>query len=78
MARIGGEEFAWLLPEADGEEAYQAAERARAAIAASPVGIAGTVTTSAGVCDLAQAGTPRTCCARPTARSTGPRCTAAT
>ena len=57
MARIGGEEFAWLLPETDGAAAYEAAERARTGIASEPAGIAGTVTVSAGVCDLAQAGT---------------------
>ena len=57
VARIGGEEFAWLLPEANEDEAYLAAERGRAAIAGEPVGSAGTVTSSAGVCDLVQAGT---------------------
>ena len=31
LARVGGEEFAWLLPETSGMEAWQAAERARAA-----------------------------------------------
>ena len=56
VARIGGKKLAWLLPEADGAEAYLAAERARAAIAATPVGLVGTVTASAGVCDLVQAG----------------------
>jgi diguanylate cyclase (GGDEF)-like protein len=58
VARMGGEEFAWLMPETDGPAALRAAERARAAIAteAFPGGIV--VTVSGGVCDLADAGGP--------------------
>jgi diguanylate cyclase (GGDEF)-like protein/PAS domain S-box-containing protein len=52
VARIGGEEFAWLLPETDAEEAYEAAERARRVIADEPFDEVGTLTISAGVCDL--------------------------
>jgi diguanylate cyclase (GGDEF)-like protein len=52
VARIGGEEFAWILPETDGAGAVVAAERARRAIAGSPFPIAGRRTLSAGVCDL--------------------------
>jgi diguanylate cyclase (GGDEF)-like protein len=37
VARMGGEEFAMLLPETDATTAYELAERARAAIAGVPV-----------------------------------------
>ena len=56
VARVGGEEFAMILPEADGDEALRAAERVRRAIAATPFPTIGTMTLSAGVCDLSQAG----------------------
>ncbi len=59
VARVGGEEFVWLLPGSSGAEALNAAERARAAIASMPFGEVGTVTVSAGVCELREAG-PRT------------------
>jgi diguanylate cyclase (GGDEF)-like protein/PAS domain S-box-containing protein len=49
LARVGGEEFAWLLPACDVEEAVAAADRARAAIASEPFGRAGKLTMSAGV-----------------------------
>ena len=49
LARVGGEEFAWLLPGATGPGAVAAAERARRAIAATPCPGIGTVTLSAGV-----------------------------
>jgi diguanylate cyclase (GGDEF)-like protein/PAS domain S-box-containing protein len=49
LARVGGEEFAWLLPACDVNEAMAAADRARAAIASEPFGRAGTLTMSAGV-----------------------------
>ncbi len=49
LARVGGEEFAWLLPACDADEAMVAADRARAAIASEPFGRAGTLTMSAGV-----------------------------
>jgi putative nucleotidyltransferase with HDIG domain len=55
LARVGGEEFAWLMPETTGMEAWQAAERARADIAAAPFPQVGHVTISAGVCDVAHA-----------------------
>ena len=51
MARFGGEEFVWLLPETDGAEALRAAERAREAIASKPFGEVGFLTISAGVCE---------------------------
>ena len=57
VARVGGEEFAWILPGSDGINAWRAAERARRAVAASPFGgDVGYVTASAGVADLTQAG----------------------
>jgi diguanylate cyclase (GGDEF)-like protein/putative nucleotidyltransferase with HDIG domain len=56
VARVGGEEFAWILPGSDGINAWRAAERARRAVAESPfAGDVGYVTASAGVADLTQA-----------------------
>lgn len=49
LARVGGEEFAWLLPEAQLTDAVLAADRARVAISAIPFGAAGRLTMSAGV-----------------------------
>jgi diguanylate cyclase (GGDEF)-like protein len=57
VARIGGEEFAWLMPETTQDGAYLATERARHAIAASPFEVAGTLTISAGVCSNQHADT---------------------
>jgi diguanylate cyclase (GGDEF)-like protein len=55
VARIGGEEFAWLLPESDSLDAWQAAERAREAIKLTPFARGERMTLSAGVAELAQA-----------------------
>ncbi|WP_217915692.1 diguanylate cyclase [Miltoncostaea marina] len=55
IARVGGDEFAWLMPETAGMEAWQAADRAREAIAAEPFPGVGHMSVSAGVCDLDQA-----------------------
>jgi diguanylate cyclase (GGDEF)-like protein len=55
LARIGGDEFAWLLPEIDGLDAWQAAERARQAVAGVPFPGVGHLGLSAGVCDIAEA-----------------------
>jgi diguanylate cyclase (GGDEF)-like protein/PAS domain S-box-containing protein/putative nucleotidyltransferase with HDIG domain len=55
IARIGGDEFAWILPETESMGAYSAAERARRAVASRPLGDVGTLTASAGACDLHQA-----------------------
>lgn len=56
VARIGGEEFAWILPASDGLNAWRAAERARRAVAERPFdGGVGRITASAGVADLDQA-----------------------
>jgi diguanylate cyclase (GGDEF)-like protein/PAS domain S-box-containing protein/putative nucleotidyltransferase with HDIG domain len=49
LARIGGEEFAWLLPETDAAGAVAAADRARLLIAATSVGDDLHVTASFGV-----------------------------
>ncbi|MGD9694511.1 MAG: diguanylate cyclase [Thermoleophilia bacterium] len=58
VARLGGEEFAWLMPETDGMEAWHAAERLRAEVAALRLPEVGGITVSAGVCDLERAGSP--------------------
>jgi diguanylate cyclase (GGDEF)-like protein len=55
LARIGGDEFGWILPGTDAEAACAAAEAARARLSATPVAAAGVLTASAGVCDLADA-----------------------
>jgi diguanylate cyclase (GGDEF)-like protein/PAS domain S-box-containing protein len=55
LARVGGEEFAWIL-NAEGDDAFAAAERARHAIGATSFPEVGTVTISIGVCDLTAAG----------------------
>ncbi len=60
VARVGGEEFAMILPEADGDEAFRAAERVRQAVAAASFPGVGRMTMSAGVCDLGDAGDAET------------------
>ena len=57
VARIGGEEFAWLVP-GDAMDAWQAAERARVAVEATGVLAGIRLTISAGICELGQAGSP--------------------
>jgi diguanylate cyclase (GGDEF)-like protein len=49
VARTGGEEFAWLMPETPEEGAHVAAERARRAIESRPFEGVGRLTLSAGV-----------------------------
>ncbi|MEQ9336480.1 MAG: sensor domain-containing diguanylate cyclase [Miltoncostaeaceae bacterium] len=49
LARIGGEEFAWLLPDTGPDGALAAAERARLAVRGEPYEVAGLLTISAGV-----------------------------
>jgi diguanylate cyclase (GGDEF)-like protein/putative nucleotidyltransferase with HDIG domain len=56
LARVGGEEFALLLPLAGAGEAMIAAERLRREVAARPLGPVDHQTVSIGVCDLATAG----------------------
>lgn len=55
IARIGGEEFAWILPESDLESAAEAIERARRTVSATPMPEGIPVSLSAGVCDLESA-----------------------
>ena len=59
LARVGGEEFACLLPSTGGQAAWRAAERARQALEDGPFGEAGVISISAGVCDLEMAGDER-------------------
>ena len=56
IARIGGEEFAWLLPGTAVEGARALADRLRRIIAAEPFGVAGTRTISGGVAELGPGG----------------------
>jgi diguanylate cyclase (GGDEF)-like protein len=56
VARLGGEEFVWLMPETTAEEAYEAAERARREIAAIDFDGVGRITLSAGVNSNRQGG----------------------
>ncbi len=49
LARVGGEEFAWLVPDATAEQAIMAADRARQVIDSVPFPTAGQLTMSAGV-----------------------------
>jgi diguanylate cyclase (GGDEF)-like protein len=55
LARIGGDEFAILLPETDRMQALAALERARYVVAARPFENIGHMTISAGICDLESA-----------------------
>jgi diguanylate cyclase (GGDEF)-like protein/PAS domain S-box-containing protein/putative nucleotidyltransferase with HDIG domain len=55
VARVGGEEFAMILPEADADEALQAAERVRRGVSDAHFPTVGRMTMSAGVCDISQA-----------------------
>jgi len=56
LARIGGDEFAWLLPETTAEDALTLVERARDAVSGAPVDGGASITISAGICDLSRAG----------------------
>jgi diguanylate cyclase (GGDEF)-like protein/PAS domain S-box-containing protein len=53
VARVGGEEFAWLLPETGHERAYLAADRLRQAIEREPFETVGLLTVSGGVASIA-------------------------
>jgi diguanylate cyclase (GGDEF)-like protein/PAS domain S-box-containing protein len=55
LARLGGEEFAWLLPGTDADGALRAADRARNAISGEAFGEIGHLTISAGISVLADA-----------------------
>jgi diguanylate cyclase (GGDEF)-like protein/PAS domain S-box-containing protein len=52
LARVGGEEFAWILTGLGEEGAFAAVERARRVIGDTPFARAGTITMSAGVAEL--------------------------
>jgi diguanylate cyclase (GGDEF)-like protein/PAS domain S-box-containing protein len=58
MARVGGEEFAWIL-KAEGHDAFIAAERARHEIIGTPFPDVGFVTVSIGICDLSAVAGPQ-------------------
>jgi len=64
VGRIGGEEFAWLLPDDSAESALIAAQRLRAAINDTPFAGGLTVTASMGICDLSTARDPERLLAR--------------
>jgi diguanylate cyclase (GGDEF)-like protein len=71
LARVGGEEFAIVLPAADLPRAAEAAERIRAALAARPIEAAGhaiAVTASFGCAALAPGESPDALLARADAR----------
>lgn len=55
VARIGGEEFAWIMPEADAMGGLAGADRVRETVAAEPFPVVGALTVSGGVCDMEQA-----------------------
>jgi diguanylate cyclase (GGDEF)-like protein len=55
LGRIGGDEFALLLPETNAEQALPIAERWAKEFRAAPVGVAAHLTMSAGVSDLTHA-----------------------
>jgi diguanylate cyclase (GGDEF)-like protein len=55
LGRIGGDEFALLLPETDQSDALAIADRWAQQFRAGPVGVADHLTMSAGVCDLTHA-----------------------
>ena len=55
LGRIGGDEFALLLPETTAEGAFPIAERWAEQFRSAPVGVAAHLTMSAGICDLTHA-----------------------
>jgi diguanylate cyclase (GGDEF)-like protein len=55
IARVGGEEFAWLMPETAAGDALLVAERARSLVSGSPFPVAGRLTASAGICNVSWA-----------------------
>ena len=56
LARVGGEEFAWIIPDADIGGARAVADRARCAVGDAPMPGVGSVTVSIGVAELARGG----------------------
>ena len=57
VARVGGEEIAWLMPGIGAREAWETVNRARQAVSRTPLEGVRSVTVSAGVCDTGQADT---------------------
>ena len=55
VARIGGEEFAWIMPETPSPVAFDVADRVRAAVAATDHGDTTDLTISVGIADLGDA-----------------------
>ncbi|QWG17944.1 diguanylate cyclase [Bradyrhizobium sediminis] len=64
LARWGGEEFVILAPGLDGEAAYQAAEKLRAAIEQATFSVAGKITCSFGVAEFSEGDSAATLVAR--------------
>ena len=58
VARIGGEQFAWIMPGCDAQTAISRAGRLRREVSARPIAGAGVVTVSGGVAEMAQASRP--------------------
>jgi diguanylate cyclase (GGDEF)-like protein/PAS domain S-box-containing protein len=56
IARVGGEEFGWIMVETDGLGAWRAADRARSVIEETPFPEVGPVTVSGGICELSPTG----------------------
>jgi diguanylate cyclase (GGDEF)-like protein/PAS domain S-box-containing protein len=59
LARLGGEEFAWILPETDLPGALTAAERAREAIRGAPIGAVERITVSIGLGERGEGSDPQ-------------------
>jgi diguanylate cyclase (GGDEF)-like protein/PAS domain S-box-containing protein len=60
LARVGGEEFAWILPDVHSHGAWAAVERARHAIGDAPFEGIGSLTISVGVALRGELGEPTT------------------
>jgi diguanylate cyclase (GGDEF)-like protein/putative nucleotidyltransferase with HDIG domain len=56
VGRVGGDEIAVIMPEVGGLDAFAAADRLRRALGSTSHADAGTITASAGVCSLEEAG----------------------
>ena len=80
VARLGGEEFALIVPDTDDHHAFMLAERLRTALQGSVRGRASfrSRSASASRASPATASLRRSCWARPTTRCTPPRSSAAT
>ena len=72
IARVGGEEFAWILPDADVDGALAAVKRCLAAVAAARFECAPSVTISGGICAASDKLTWSSSTAWPTTRCSPP------